>query len=158
LWPASDNARFMRPVTVVRFPTPDLDKPYSSLTSHSRYHGRRKGQRGENGANNSPDANSLRGRAKRSNKYIIQCSTLFSEWSQVRIWGRQTCSLPRASSNLVAPLRRGVVGAPGFLNSTFFYYIFSKKGRFLSFGKEKWNSTTFESLGNIFMATSRNLQ
>jgi len=36
-----------------------------------------------------------------------------------------------------------------------FYYIFSKKGCFLSFEKEKWNFTTFGSpLGEIFMATS----
>ena len=107
--------------------------------------GRGNGKRGGNGGNNSTDAKSLRGGEtfQQCRKYIIQCSTFSSEWSQVRIWGRRTYSLPRASSNLVSPLRRG---APGFWNSTFFYYIFSKKGRFLSFGKENKISPLLSSL------------
>jgi len=36
--------------------------------------------------------------------YFLQYSTFASERPQVRIWGRQTCFLPRAPSNLVTPL------------------------------------------------------
>jgi len=35
---------------------------------------------------------------------VLQCSTFASEKPQVRIWGRQTCFLPRAPSDLVTPL------------------------------------------------------
>jgi len=35
---------------------------------------------------------------------VLQCSTFSAERPQVRIWGRQICFLPRASSNLVTPL------------------------------------------------------
>jgi len=35
---------------------------------------------------------------------VLQCSTFASERPQVRTWGRQTCFLPRAPSNLVMPL------------------------------------------------------
>jgi len=35
---------------------------------------------------------------------VLQCSTFASERPQVRAWGRQTCFLPRAPSDLVTPL------------------------------------------------------
>jgi len=37
-------------------------------------------------------------------KHFLQCNTSASEKTQVRTWGRQTCSLPQAPSNLVMPL------------------------------------------------------
>ena len=47
------------------------------------------------------------GGAKKSQQchtYILQYSTFASGRPQVRKWGRQTCILPRAPSNLVTPL------------------------------------------------------
>ena len=43
-------------------------------------------------------------KSQQCHKYFLQCSTFTSERSQVRTWGRQTCFLPRAPSNLVTPL------------------------------------------------------
>jgi len=37
-------------------------------------------------------------------KYFLQYSKFASERAQVWTWGRQTCFLPRAPSNLVTPL------------------------------------------------------
>jgi len=54
---------------------------------------------------NSPGAESLRGCGKvPTMSQVLQCSTFASEKPQVRTWGRQTCFLPRAPSNLVTPL------------------------------------------------------
>jgi len=41
-------------------------------------------------------------------KYFLQYSTFASKKPHVRTWGRQTCFLPRAPSNLVTPLVTGV--------------------------------------------------
>jgi len=58
-------------------------------------------------------AESLRGRRmtaggaekfQKCHKHFLQYSTFASERPQVRTWGRQTCLLPRAPSNLVTPL------------------------------------------------------
>jgi len=43
-------------------------------------------------------------KSQQCHKYFFQYSTFASERPQVRIWGRQTCFLPRAPSNLVMPL------------------------------------------------------
>jgi len=53
-----------------------------------------------------PGAKSLWGRRKSQpyHKCFLQYSIFASERSQVRTWGRQTCFLPRAPSNLVTPL------------------------------------------------------
>jgi len=65
------------------------------------------------GGNNSPGAESLRGRrmatwgaeeSQQCHKYFLQYSTSASERTQVRTWGRQTSFLLRAPSNLVTPL------------------------------------------------------
>jgi len=40
-------------------------------------------------------------------KYFLQCNEFAFERAQVRTWGRQTCFLPRAPSNLVTPLGCG---------------------------------------------------
>jgi len=50
--------------------------------------------------------NHCRGAAKtqQCHKYFLQHSIFASERPQVRTWGRQTCFLPRAPSNLVTPL------------------------------------------------------
>jgi len=63
------------------------------------------------------------GGAKKSqqcHKHFLQYSTFASERPQVRTWGRQTCFLPRAPSNIVTPLsiRRLV---PSRNSSTHFY-------------------------------------
>ena len=64
-----------------------------------------------------PSAESLWGRritavgAEKSpqcHKYFLQYSAFASERPQVRTWGRQTCFLPRAPSNLVTPVERFV--------------------------------------------------
>jgi len=39
--------------------------------------------------------------SQKCHKYFLQYSTFASESPQVRTWGRQTCFLPRAPSNLV---------------------------------------------------------
>jgi len=63
--------------------------------------------------NNFPGAESLWGRqinaggaikSQQRYKYFIDYSTFASERSQVWTWGRQTCFLPRAPSNLATPL------------------------------------------------------
>jgi len=41
---------------------------------------------------------------QKCHKYFLQYSEFASERAQVRTWGRQTCFLPRAPSNLVTPL------------------------------------------------------
>jgi len=46
----------------------------------------------------------LRWRIRQILLYLLQCSTFASERHQVRTWGRQTCFLPQAPSNLVTPL------------------------------------------------------
>jgi len=65
------------------------------------------------GRNNSPGAESLRGRqitaggaekSQQCHMYILQCSKFACERSQVRTRGRRTCFLPRAPSNLVTHL------------------------------------------------------
>jgi len=43
-------------------------------------------------------------KSQQCHKYFLQYSTFASERPQVQTWGRQTCFLPRAPSNLVAPL------------------------------------------------------
>jgi len=43
-------------------------------------------------------------KAQQCHTYILQYSTFDSGRPQVRKWGRQTCILPRAPSNLVATL------------------------------------------------------
>jgi len=43
-------------------------------------------------------------RCQNCHKYFLQYSTFASETPQVRTWGRQTCFLPWAPSNLVTPL------------------------------------------------------
>jgi len=56
---------------------------------------------------NDGGAKSLRGVPKKSqqcHKYFLQCSTLASERPQFRTWGRQTCFLLRAPSNLITLL------------------------------------------------------
>ena len=54
---------------------------------------------------NSPGTESLWGRRKVLRiSQVLQCSTFASERPQVRRWGRQTCFLPWAPSNLVMPL------------------------------------------------------
>jgi len=54
---------------------------------------------------NSPDTESLWGRRKvLTMSQILQCSTFASEMPQVPTWGRQTCFVPRAPSNLVTTL------------------------------------------------------
>jgi len=64
---------------------------------------------------NSPGAESLWGRrmtewgAKKSqpcHKYFLQYSAIASRRPRVQTWGRQTCFLPRAPSDLVASLGR----------------------------------------------------
>jgi len=53
------------------------------------------------------DAEWFWGGAKKSQKchtHFLQYSTFASERPQVQTWGRQTCFLPRAPSNLVRPL------------------------------------------------------
>jgi len=55
------------------------------------------------------------GGADKSQKYhkcSLQYSTFASERSEVRTWGRQTCFLPRAPSNLVTPLSATFGGEP----------------------------------------------
>jgi len=42
--------------------------------------------------------------SRQCHKCFLQCSKFASERPQVRLWGRQTCFLPRAPSNLVKPL------------------------------------------------------
>jgi len=52
-------------------------------------------------------AKSLRGASKSTNqcrKHFLQNSTFAFETPQFRTWGRQTCFLSRAPSNLVTPL------------------------------------------------------
>jgi len=43
-------------------------------------------------------------KSQQCHKYFLQYSTFTSERPQFRTWGRQTCFLPRAPSNLVTPL------------------------------------------------------
>jgi len=45
-------------------------------------------------------------KSQQFHKYVLQYSKFPSEGSQVRTWGRQTCFLPRAPSNLITPLLR----------------------------------------------------
>ena len=45
-------------------------------------------------------------KTQQCHKYCLQYSIFASERSQVRTWGRQTCFLPRAPSNLVTALIR----------------------------------------------------
>ena len=68
---------------------------------------------GGQGRHNSPGAESQWGRqiavggaikSQQCHKHILQYSTFASERPQVRTWGRQTCFLPRAPSDLVTPL------------------------------------------------------
>ena len=42
--------------------------------------------------------------SQKCHKYFLQYSEFASERAQVPTWGRQTCFLPRAPSNLVTPL------------------------------------------------------
>jgi len=65
---------------------------------------------GEQGGRNSPGAESLLGRRitagalKSPNNVTSTFSGFASERPQVRTWGRQTCFLSRAPSDLVTPL------------------------------------------------------
>jgi len=70
--------------------------------SRTALQARNDGKRGHN----SPSAESLPGgrKSQQYHKCFLQCSTFASERPQVRTRGRQTCFLPRASSNLVTPL------------------------------------------------------
>jgi len=43
-------------------------------------------------------------KSQQRHKYFLQYSTFASERHEVQTWGRQTCFLPRAPSNLVTPL------------------------------------------------------
>jgi len=43
-------------------------------------------------------------KSQQCHKHFLQRSTFVSERPQVRTWGRQTCFLPQAPSNLVTPL------------------------------------------------------
>jgi len=43
-------------------------------------------------------------KSQQCHKHFLQYTTFTSKISQVRTWGRQTCFLPRAPSNLVTPL------------------------------------------------------
>jgi len=58
------------------------------------------------GGHNSQGAESLRGNRKVPTKpqVFLQYSTFAFEKAQVRTWGRQTCFLHRALSNLVTPM------------------------------------------------------
>jgi len=44
--------------------------------------------------------------SQQCHKHLLQYTTFVSERPQVRTWGRQTCFLPRAATNLVTPLLR----------------------------------------------------
>ena len=44
------------------------------------------------------------GKSQKCHKYFLQYSAFTSEEPQVRTWGRQTCFLPQAPSNLITPL------------------------------------------------------
>ena len=60
---------------------------------------------------NSPGAESLLGakKSQQCDKHFFQNTTFASERPQVRTWGRQTCFLPQAPSNLVTPLHITIV-------------------------------------------------
>jgi len=59
-------------------------------------------------------------KSQQCHMYILQYSKFAPEKSQVRTWGRQTCFLPRAPSNLVTPLHaRDYVSAPYFIWSLY---------------------------------------
>jgi len=67
-----------------------------------------------------------------------------------------TACANRSWSGVVGVGRR--LGPPGFWNLTFSYYIFSKKGCFLSFEREKWNFTACPPPpGKILMVTSEKI-
>jgi len=51
-------------------------------------------------------------------KYLLQYRIYASERYQVRTWGRQTCFLPRATSNLVTPLKSASILRSIFRNET----------------------------------------
>ena len=59
--------------------------------------------RGVTRGHNSPGAE----KSQQCHKYFRQNSTFASERTQVRTWGRQTCSMPRAPCNLGTPLAAG---------------------------------------------------
>jgi len=67
----------------------------------------------------------------------------FTTWKNlsVRLWPSQPCNIQHNRN----PQKHACAseGTPGFGNSTFFFYIFSKQGRFLNFEKEKLYFTTF---------------
>ena len=63
---------------------------------------------------------------------------------------RCSCSDANALTMGVGRRGKGAKGPPWFWKLTFFYYIFIKKGRFLSFEKEKWNFITFAPLWKNF--------
>jgi len=52
-------------------------------------------------------------------KHFLQYRMYASERYQVRTWGRQTCFLPRATSNLVTPLKSAPILRSIFGNETF---------------------------------------
>ena len=59
-------------------------------------------------------------KSQQCHMYILQYSKFAPEKYQVRTWGRQTCFLPRAPSNLVTPLHaRDYVSAPYFIWSLY---------------------------------------
>ena len=66
-----------------------------------------RGGRGQN----SPGAESLlvTKKSQQCHKHFFQNSTFASERLQVRTWGRQTCFLPQAPSNVVTPLHIAIV-------------------------------------------------
>jgi len=45
-------------------------------------------------------------KSQQCRKYFLQYSTFAPEKTEIRKWGRQTCFLPRAPSNLGTPLDR----------------------------------------------------
>jgi len=70
-----------------------------------------------------PDAESLWGRritaggaekSQQCHKYFLQYSTFASERPLLRKWGRQTCFLLRAPSNLVTTLGGGTIYPPEY--------------------------------------------
>ena len=84
-------------------------QPCSGFKMRHFYQGRNEGGKGAQ----FPGGESLWGRrmtawsagkSQQSQKHSLQHSTFASERPQVQTWGRQTCFLPQASSNLVTPL------------------------------------------------------
>jgi len=66
--------------------------------------------------------------SQQCHKYFLQCSTFASKRPQLRTWGRHTCFLPRAPSNLVTPCMQHV----GVKNKL----VAGARGRFATHGFE----------------------